>query len=73
MINSLLLSNFYPVIELNYRRIKRKEDELLYTVWPLVMVRNQLPTQVVNPLHSTVPSEGTSYLNLANNLNFLFL
>ena len=26
---------------------KKKSDELLYTVWSLVMVRNQLPAQVV--------------------------
>ena len=25
-----------------------KEDKLLYTVWSLVIVRNQLPAQVVN-------------------------
>ena len=30
---------------------KKKGDELLYTVWSLVMVRNQLPAQVVNLLH----------------------
>ena len=27
--------------------IQEESDELLYTVWPLVMVRNQLPAQVV--------------------------
>ena len=41
MINLLLLNNFCPVI---YRWI-RTEDELLYTIWPLVMVRNRLPAQ----------------------------
>ena len=48
IINLLLLNNFYPVI--SYRRVpKEKEsDELLYTVWSLVMVRNQLPAQVVS-------------------------
>ena len=40
-ITNLLL---YPVM---YRRIQ-KEDELLCTVWSLVMVRNQLPAQLVN-------------------------
>ena len=36
IINLLLLNNFYPVI---YRRIQKESDELLYTVWSLVMVR----------------------------------
>ena len=43
MINLLLLSNFYPVI--SYRRV---QNELLYTIRSLVMVRNQLSVQVVN-------------------------
>ena len=47
IINLLLLNNFYPVI---YRRVQKESDELLYTVWSLVTVRNQLPTQVVNLL-----------------------
>ena len=46
IINLLLLNNFYPVI--SYRRVPKESDELLYTVWSLVMVRNQLPAQVVN-------------------------
>ena len=53
MINLLLLNNFYPVI---YRRGQNKSDELSYTVWPLVTVRNQLPAQVVK---YEFPSEGT--------------
>ena len=36
MIN-LLLSNFYPVM--SYRRGRKESDELLCTVWSLVMVR----------------------------------
>ena len=44
MISLLFLSNFYLVI---YRRVQKESDELLYTVWSLVMVRNQLPAQVV--------------------------
>ena len=36
MINLSLLDNFYPVT--SYRRVQ-KEDELLYTVRSLVMVR----------------------------------
>ena len=32
------------------RRDQKENDELLYTVWSLVMVRNQLPAQVVNLL-----------------------
>ena len=44
IINLLLLNNFYPVI---YRPVQRESDVLLYTVWSLVMVRNQLPAQVV--------------------------
>ena len=46
MINLLLLNNFYPVI--SHRRVQKESDELLYTVRSLVMVRNQLPAQVVN-------------------------
>ena len=42
----LLLNNFYPVIL--YRRVPKENDELLYTVWSLFMVRNQLLAQVVN-------------------------
>ena len=46
MINLLLLNHFYPVI--SYRRGQKENDELSYTVWwSLVMVRNQLPVQVV--------------------------
>ena len=47
IISSLLLNNFYSVI---YRRVREESNELLYTVWSLVMVRNQLPAQVVNLL-----------------------
>ena len=43
-INLLLLNNFCPVIY----QVEKESDELMYTVWSLVMVRNQLPTQVVN-------------------------
>ena len=33
---------------ISYRRVEKESDELLYTVWSLVMVRaNQLPTQEV--------------------------
>ena len=39
MINLLLLNNFYPVI--SYRRVQKESEELLYTVWSLVTVRNQ--------------------------------
>ena len=35
---NLSLNDFYPVI---YRRVQKESDELLYTVWSLVMVRNQ--------------------------------
>ena len=46
VINLLLLNNFYPVML--YRRVRKESDELLYIrFWSLVMVRNQLPTQVV--------------------------
>ena len=37
MINLLLLHNFYPVM--SYRRVQKESDQLLYTVWSLVMVR----------------------------------
>ena len=40
IINLLLLNNFYPAI--SYRRDQKESDELLYTIWSLVMVRNQL-------------------------------
>ena len=46
VINLLLLNNFYPVML--YRRVRKESDELLYIqFWSLVMVRNQLSTQVV--------------------------
>ena len=32
---------------ISYRRVEKESDELLYTVWPLVMVRYQLPAQAV--------------------------
>ena len=41
----LLLNNFYPVM--SCRRVQKESDELLCTVWSLVMVRNRLPAQVV--------------------------
>ncbi|KAK9307783.1 hypothetical protein QLX08_002017 [Tetragonisca angustula] len=47
MINLSLLSNFYSKLMISCRRVRKESDELLYTVWPLVMVRNQLPAQVV--------------------------
>ena len=40
-----LYNNFYPVI--SYRQVQKESDELLCTVLSLVMVRNQLPVQVV--------------------------
>ena len=38
IINLSLLNNFYPT--LSYRRVQKESDELLYTVWSLVMVRS---------------------------------
>ena len=38
IINLLLLSHFYPVMY-HTDEFKKKGDELLYTVWSLVMVR----------------------------------
>ena len=43
--NLLLLDHFYPVI--SCRRVEKESDDLLRTDWSLVMVRNQLPAQVV--------------------------
>ena len=43
IINLLPFNNFY-----HYRQVQKESDELLYTVRSLVMVRNQLPAQVVN-------------------------
>ena len=40
IINLLLLNNFYLVI--SYRRVEKESDELLYTVWSLVMVREPI-------------------------------
>ena len=52
MINLLLLNNFYPTIDIIPTSSKEKEsDELLYTVQSLVMVRNQLPAQVVKDMY----------------------
>ena len=46
IINLLFLNNLYPVM--SYRRVEKESDGLFYTVWSLVMVRNQLPAQAVN-------------------------
>ena len=46
IIDLLLLNQFHPVI--SYRQVRMESDELFYTVWSLVTVRNQLPVQVVN-------------------------
>ena len=32
---------------------EEESDELLYTIWSLVMVRNQLPAQVVKNTYNT--------------------
>ena len=37
-----------------YLRVQKESDELSYTVWSLVTVRNQLPVQVVNIRHKTL-------------------
>ena len=44
IINLLLLNNFDPATS-HTDRVQKESDELLYTAWSLVMVRNQLPTQ----------------------------
>ena len=44
IINLSLLNHFYSVI--SHRRVGKESDELLYTVWSLVMVRE--PAQKVN-------------------------
>ena len=36
---------------MSHRRVQKESDELSYTVRSLVMVRNQLPAQVVNRCH----------------------
>ena len=46
IIDLLLLNHFHPVI--SYRQVRMESDELFYTVWSLVTVRNQLPAQGVN-------------------------
>ena len=43
----LFFNNFYPVT--SHRRVQKESNELLYTV----LVRNQLPAQVVNTLPRT--------------------
>ena len=50
IINSLLLDKCYPVI--SHRRVRKESDELL--IWSLVMVRSQLPAQVVKSTTSPV-------------------
>ena len=69
IINLLLLNNFYSVI--SYRRVEKDSDELLYTVWSLVMVRaNQLPAQEVNSenRNAIVSCNAKEYISV-----FLFL
>ena len=48
IIDLLLPNNFYLSTVISYRRVQKENDELLCTVRLLVMVRNQLPAQVVN-------------------------
>ena len=38
---------------MSYRRVQKESDELLYTVRSLVMVRNRLPTQVVEDIYKS--------------------
>ena len=59
-INLLLLSNFYPAISLQY--IIRIICSI--RVWSLVMVRNQLPAQVVNSARLFSSSIEASHLSL---------
>ena len=35
-------------VQWSRRRVQKESDELLYTIWSLVTVRNQLPAQVVD-------------------------
>ena len=49
-----------------YRRVQKENDELFYTIWSLVMVRNQLPAQLVNPRYSSV-SQREIYNSNENN------
>ena len=71
MTNLLLLNNFYPVI---YRRVQKENDELLYTIWSLVMVRNRLPAQVVNSVLSNVRRGNNNNNNKKSSiLRFLML
>ena len=46
MTSLLLFNHFYPVISYRRDQKEKESDELLYTVWSLVMVR-QLPAQGV--------------------------
>ncbi|KOX73271.1 hypothetical protein WN51_01128 [Melipona quadrifasciata] len=41
------LLSFCGIVISYRRRVQKESDELLYTVWSLVMVRNQLPAQVL--------------------------
>ena len=52
---------------ISHRRDQKESDELLYTVWSLVTVRNRLPAQVVNLSRCNVPRR--EYL--AQNCNIL--
>ena len=45
----LLLNNFYRVI--SHRRVQKESNELLCTVWSLVMVRDQLTTQGIKRIN----------------------
>ena len=54
MISLLLLDNFYPVVSYRPSSKEKEIDESLYTVRSLVMVRNQLPAQVVEAFNRAV-------------------
>ena len=54
MISLLLLDNFYPVNIVPTSSKEKESGESLYTVRTLVMVRNQLPAQVVEAFNRAV-------------------
>ena len=73
MINLLLFNHFY-------RRVQKESDELLYTVWSLVMVRepyiyNQLPAQEAKSEVCIIKSTLSHYKRLTRfgkNVGFSF-
>ena len=72
IINLLLLNNFFSDIVPTSSRGK-ESDELSYTIWSLVMVRDQLPAQVVGFPMAACKPEGIPSGEMARKMECVLL